>query len=102
MTPGSQPNSHLFKLLHMRLKEQCHKINVDSYSTEKGFIFLPLKQYKIISRTNCKAIIAAGCSILNSKIENIILKNLSGTKWADTIYKEYDFIEFNDTHFCIT
>ena len=64
--------------------------------TEKGFIFLPLKQYKIISRTNCKAIIAAGCSILNSKIENIILKNLSGTKWADTIYKEYDFIEFKN------
>ncbi len=94
---GRESHTYLYHIVnnYNQLADRVLFLQGDPFS-EKRFIFLPLKQYKIIAKTNCKAIIAAGCFLFNSKKENNYLKSLVGTKWNNTIYKEYDFIKYKN------
>lgn len=60
----------------------------------EDFIFNPLSLYKKIKATNCKFIIAKGCTITNTRKQTRVLLDFANTKWQETIFKDYNFAEF--------
>ena len=94
---GRESHTYLYHIVnnYNQLADRVLFLQGDPF-TENQFIFLPLKQYKIIAQTSCQEIIAAGCFMFDSKEENNELKSLAATKWSNVIYKEYDFIKFKN------
>ena len=92
---GREAHTYLYHIVtnYNQLAERTLFLQGDPFTLEM-FVFAPLNQYKKISKTRCKNIIAANCSIADSKIENKKLKDLSSTKWSNTIFKQYDFMQF--------
>lgn len=93
---GRESHTYLYHIVHNynQLAERTLFLQGDPYSFI--YTYTPLKKYKIIEKTNCNSIIAARCYYFNEKSERDKLLNLDGSKWSDTVFKNYDFIEFKN------
>ncbi len=81
---GREAHTYLYHIINNydNLSDRILFLQGNPYTNhEMHFIFLPLKKYKILKETNCKAIIAKDCFLTTENKEKKLLLNLSNTKW---------------------
>lgn len=96
---GRESHTYLHHIIenYDKLEGRILFLQGDPFDQER-FIFTPLNLYKKIKSTNCKFIIAKGCTITNTRKQTRVLSDFTNTKWANTIFRDYDFNEFKNKY----
>lgn len=93
---GREAHTYLYHILNNydQLSERVLFLQGNPFSAGRRYTFIPLNQYKKIAKTRCDNIIAGLCSPSTSELEKKELLNFEGTKWANTVFREYNFSTF--------
>lgn len=92
---GREAHTYLYHIInnYNQLSDRTLFLQGGPYSIE-NYTITPLRLYKRIARTMCKNIIAGKCKSVTPEGEAKKLKNYDRTKWYNTVYKNYDLVEF--------
>lgn len=92
---GRESHTYLYHIInnYNNLSDRVLFLQGTPYTMQK-FTITPLNKYKKIGQTQCKNIIAGLCEETNIYEESEHVKDFTKTKYRNTIFKNYDFVEY--------